>query len=48
MEDAQGALGEIGAGDFTEGLEDLLGGIMGMFQAAGQEWLEKCDIEINP
>jgi hypothetical protein len=27
-------------------LEDL-GGIMGMFQAAGQEWLEQCDIEIN-
>jgi hypothetical protein len=47
MGEAEGALGEIGAGEFAEELEDLLGGIMGMFQSAGQEWLEKCDIEIN-
>ena len=47
MEEAEGALGEIGTGEYAEGLEELLGGIMGMFQDAGQEWLEKCDIEIN-
>jgi hypothetical protein len=48
MEEAGGALGEIGAEDFTEEMEDLFGGIMEMFQGVGQDWLEKCQIEINP
>ena len=48
MEDAGGALGEIGAEDFTEEMEELFGGVMEMFQGVGQDWLEKCQIEINP
>jgi hypothetical protein len=48
MEEAEGALGQIGTVDFGEGLEDLLGGITSILQAGGQEWLEKCDIEIKP
>jgi hypothetical protein len=48
MEEAEGALGQIGIEEYGEGLEDLLGGITDIFQAGGQEWLEKCDIEIKP
>jgi hypothetical protein len=48
MEEAGGALGEIGAEDFTEEMEELFGGVMEMFQGVGQDWLEKCQIEINP
>lgn len=48
MEDAGGALGEIGAEDFTEEMEEFFGGIVEMFQGVGQDWLEKCQIEINP
>lgn len=48
MEEAGGALGEIGAEDFTEEIEELFGGVIEMFQGAGQDWLEKCEIEINP
>ncbi|KPK89040.1 MAG: hypothetical protein AMJ88_18120 [Anaerolineae bacterium SM23_ 63] len=48
MEEAEGALGEIGVEDFGEELGELFGGIMEMFQIAGQDWLEKCQIEINP
>ena len=48
MEDAEGALGQIGVTGLPEGMEDLVGGVMEMFQGFGQEWLEKCDIEINP
>ena len=48
MEEAGGALCEIGAEDFTEEMEELFGGVMEMFQGVGQDWLEKCQIEINP
>ena len=48
MEEAEGALGQIGATGLPEGMEDLVGGLMEMFQDFGQDWLEKCDIEINP
>lgn len=48
MGEAEGALGQIGTVDFGEGLEDLLGGITESFQTGGQEWLEKCNIEIKP
>jgi hypothetical protein len=48
MEEAGGALGEIGAEDFGEELGGLLGGVREMFQGFGQEWLEKCQIEISP
>lgn len=48
MEEAGGALGEIGAEDFSEEMEELFGGVMEMFQGVGQDWLEKCQIEINP
>jgi hypothetical protein len=48
MEEAGGALGEVGAAEFPEEIGDLVGGVMEMFQGGGQEWLEKCQIEINP
>ena len=48
MEEAEGALGQIGATGLPEGMEDIVGGLMEMFQDFGQDWLEKCDIEINP
>jgi hypothetical protein len=48
MEEAEGALGEIGAEDLSEELGGILGGMTEMFQGFGQEWLEKCQIEINP
>ena len=48
MEDAEGALGQIGVTGLPEGMEDFVGGVMEVFQGFGQEWLEKCDIEINP
>ncbi len=48
MVEAEGALGQIGTEDFGERVDDTMGGIMGVFQAGGQEWLEKCDIEIKP
>ena len=48
MEEAGGALGEIGGEDFTEEMEELFGGVMEMFQGVGQDWLEKCQIEISP
>ncbi|UCF60820.1 MAG: hypothetical protein JSV37_13845 [Anaerolineaceae bacterium] len=48
MEEAGGALGEIGTEDFTEEMEELFGGVMEMFRGVGQDWLEKCQIEINP
>ncbi len=48
MEEAGGALGEIGAEEFTEEMEELFGGVLQMFQGVGQDWLEKCQIEINP
>jgi hypothetical protein len=48
MEEAGGALGEIGTEDFTEEMEELFGGVMEMFQGVGQDWLEKCQIEITP
>jgi hypothetical protein len=48
MEEAEGALGQIGAAGLPEGLEDLIGGLMEVYQSFGQEWLEKCDIEIKP
>ena len=48
MEEAEGALGQIGATGLPEGMEDLFSGLMEMFQDFGQDWLEKCDIEINP
>jgi|GEM_PF-3041864 len=48
MEEAGGALGEISAEDFTEEMEELFGGVMEIFQGVGQDWLERCQIEINP
>ena len=48
MEEAEGALGQIGATSLLEGMEELVGGLMELFQDFGQDWLEKCDIEINP
>ena len=48
MVEAEGALGQIETEDFGEGVDDVMGGVMGMFQAGGKEWLEKCDIEIKP
>jgi len=48
MDEAEGALGQIGATGLPEGMEDFVGGVMEVFQGFGQEWLEKCDIEINP
>lgn len=48
MEEAEGALGQIGATGSLEGMEDFVGGLMEIFQGFGQDWLEKCDIEINP
>ena len=48
MEEAEGALGQIGATGLLEGMEELVGGLMELFQDFGQDWLEKCDIEINP
>jgi hypothetical protein len=48
MKESEGALGEIGAEEFGEELGNLFGGIMEMYQVAGQDWLEKCQIEINP
>jgi hypothetical protein len=48
IEEAEGALGEIGVEDFSEELGGILSGMMEMFQGLGQDWLEKCQIEINP
>ena len=48
MEEAEGALGQIGATGLFEGMEEIVGGLMETFQGFGQDWLEKCDIEINP
>jgi len=48
MEEAEGALGQIGATGLLEGMEDFIGGLMEVYGGIGQEWLEKCDIEIKP
>jgi hypothetical protein len=48
MEDAEGALGQITTEGLPEEFQQAFESFMGTFLGFGQEWLEKCDLEVNP